>query len=153
MISVELYDNLKDFQQELNKWLGRNFPESTTDIQIKGVMEELGELCEADIEHFNKCFNELSSLCRSDIQLKNVMRKIGDICRSDIKQIQGIRGYDDEQKVMFSLKDSIGDLTIFLINYCNLKKISFADCISLAYEQVISRDWKKNSYNGIINDE
>ena len=37
-------------QEELNTWLNYNFPDTTSDKQLKGVMEELGELCHADRE-------------------------------------------------------------------------------------------------------
>ena len=42
--------NLLELQQELNTWLNHNFPDTNPDQQLKGVMEELGELCHADLK-------------------------------------------------------------------------------------------------------
>jgi len=34
----------------MTNWLNHNFPNTTSDQQLKGVMEELGELCHADLK-------------------------------------------------------------------------------------------------------
>jgi len=103
-------------QSDLKKWLAYNFPNATSDQQLKGVVEELGELCHADL-----------------------------------KSEQGIRGYNNKEKTMHKMKDAIGDLVIFLINYCNVKEISFTECLNLAYFEIKKRDWIKNPDGNKIN--
>ena len=101
-------------QEELNTWLNHNFPDTTSDKQLKGVMEELGELCHADL-----------------------------------KSDQGIRGYTPK-KTRAETMDAIGDLVIYLINYCNKKEISFKECIFMAKDTIMKRDWVKNPTNGEV---
>lgn len=104
--------NLTKTQQKLSAWLKHNFPETNSDQQLKGVMEELGELCHADL-----------------------------------KAHQGIRGYTPE-KAKDEIMDAVGDIIIYLINYCNTKDISFKDSLDMAYSTVMKRDWIKNPTNG-----
>lgn len=99
---------LDELQSELCDWLNYNFPRATSDQQLKGVMEELGELCHADL-----------------------------------KTEQKIRGYDDVRG-REEIKDAVGDLTIYLINYCNVNQMKFSECIDLAYQTIKKRDWIKN---------
>lgn len=100
--------DLNKFQNDLNNWLNYNFPNTTSDQQIKGVMEELGELCHADLK-----------------------------CQ------QGIRGYDSEKEEA-ELKDAVGDIIIYLTNYCNKKNINLKECIVNAYSEIAKRDWINN---------
>ena len=101
-----------ELQAKLNVWLKHNFPNATTDQQLKGVMEELGELCHADL-----------------------------------KYEQRIRDYSSEKSVL-EIEDAVGDLVICLINYCNKKNISFAECVRTAHNEIMSRDWQKNPKDG-----
>lgn len=104
--------NLTETQKNLNSWLEHNFPETTSDQQLKGVMEELGELCHADL-----------------------------------KTAQGIRGYTQE-KAQDEIMDAVGDIVIYLINYCNTRNISFRDSVGMAYSTVMKRDWIKDPTGG-----
>lgn len=105
--------DLTKLQQDLDLWLNHNFPNTTSDKQLIGVMEELGELCHADL-----------------------------------KQDQGIRGYNDPKITEVEIKDAVGDIVIYLVNYCNKKGISFEECVSLAATTVIKRDWIQNPLTG-----
>lgn len=113
MKNVHLRYSLSLLQTILKNWLNYNFPESTSDDQFKGVVEEIGELARADLKH-----------------------------------IQGIRGFDNEEKYESKMKDAIGDIVIYLINYCTRKNIKFYECIELAIEEIMKRDWIKNTLNG-----
>lgn len=112
MLKNKLQHDLMELQASLGVWLKHNFPTATSDQQLKGVMEELGELCHADL-----------------------------------KSEQGIRGYD-EIKGIDEIKDAVGDIVIYLINYCDTKGIDFADSLDMAYTTVMKRDWQKNKENG-----
>jgi NTP pyrophosphatase (non-canonical NTP hydrolase) len=106
--------NLNNLQIDLKPWLFHNFPEATSDQQLKGVMEELGELCHADL----KCE-------------------------------QKIRDYTSK-KTDDAIKDAIGDLVIYLCNYCTTKGIVFNDCIDIAFNEIIKRDWVKYPIDGLL---
>lgn len=97
--------NLEILQGNLKKWLEHNFPETTSDMQFKGVVEEVGELA-----------------------------------RADLKTEQGIRGFT-AVKGRLKAMDAVGDIVIYLINYCNMKDYSFIDCINMAWAEVSKRDW------------
>lgn len=97
--------DLNKFQSDLNSWLDHNFPNTNSDAQIKGVMEELGELC-----HY------------------------------DLKWKQQIRGITKENAIP-KIKDAVGDIVIYLCNYCNTMNISFRECVQTAMTEIMKRDW------------
>lgn len=78
------------FQADLKCWLDYNFPDTTRDQQIMGVVEELGELFECQILYDSGT------------------------------------GSGQEEK---ALKDAVGDVVIFLCNYCTKADISL--CYSI----------------------
>lgn len=51
MISGELRRTFHGLQAEANVWRERNFPHATADDQFMGVVEELGELAQANLKH------------------------------------------------------------------------------------------------------
>jgi len=106
-----------ELQNRLQIWLNHNFPNTTSDQQFKGVVEELGELSHADL-----------------------------------KGEQGIRGYD-KTKTEEEIKDAVGDLVIYLCNYCTTKNINFKECVDIAFSEVIGRDWIKYPKNGVKEDD
>ena len=110
MIDKRFAQKLVSFQDHMGAWLKYNFPYATSDHQLKSIMEELGELCHADL-----------------------------------KQEQGIKGNENHE---LKIKDSVGDIFISLVNYCNVKGIDFDECLNIAYTEVISRDWQKNPETG-----
>lgn len=98
---------LGNLQNDLREWTSRNFPDATSEQQLLGVCEEVGELCHAVL-----------------------------------KQKQGIRGTVEE--LMDKERDAIGDIVIFLANYCNMRGFDLAKCIAFAWEEVKDRDWNKH---------
>ena len=110
---IQFVNALDVLQKDLFLWLNVNFPNATSDTEIKGVMEELGELCHADI-----------------------------------KYTDAIRGFD-KAKYELKAKDAIGDMVVFLMNYCSYKNIKFSDCIKIACKNVLNRNWQRYPINGI----
>ena len=82
--------NFSRFQHDLEEWLNHNFPNTTSDQQLKGVMEEVKELLEAE-----------------QVFLNNPPSK------------------ENKQRV----DDAVGDIIVYLCNYCNMKRIDFAKCV------------------------
>lgn len=76
----------------------------------------------------------------ADEQFKGVVEELGELARADLKTEQGIRGFTPEIGKLKSM-DAIGDIVIYLINYCNVKGYSFLDCIAMAWSDVSKRDW------------
>lgn len=82
--------NLCDLQFELETWLNHNFPNTTSDEQFKGIVEEIGELAEADI------------IYKADpLPAKKEL-----------------------------VKDAVGDIVIYLTNYCTKNNFRLADCVT-----------------------
>ena len=101
--------NLKELQSKVVAWRQYNFPNANSDSQLKGVMEELGELVHADL-----------------------------------KESQGIRQQD-----YYSAKvDSVGDMIIFLLNYCEMNNIDFEVAVRTAWNEACTRDWITYPKNG-----
>lgn len=102
---------LQKIQNEIKGWTEKNFPHTTADEQLLGIVEEVGELSHAVL-----------------------------------KQKQCIRG--DKKKLIADEHDAIGDIAIFLINYCNQRGFDFEKILAVTWEQVHQRDWQANPADG-----
>lgn len=45
--------------------------------------------------------------------------------------------------------DSVGDILIFLINYCNKEEINIGEALINTWNEVSKRDWKKDPIKGL----
>lgn len=99
--------DLEKLQVDLLRWQIKNFRPCTKDQMLKGIIEEIGELC-----HF------------------------------DLKQEQKIRHTYEECES--GIKDSVGDLVIYLMQYCTHRGIVFEEIIRKTAEQVLSRNWQES---------
>lgn len=79
----------------------------------------------------------------ADQQFKGIVEELGELAHADLKTEQNIRGYD-AIKWDHEVKDAVGDIVIYLINWCNTKDISFFECLNLALMTIKNRDWIKN---------
>ncbi len=100
--------DLQAIQTEVGKWSQTNFGDNPPGWKLLGVVEEVGELCHAEL-----------------------------------KGLQGIRHSVDE---IHSLKvDAIGDIVIYLLDYCYKSGISFEYAIQATWRNIVSkRDWVDN---------
>jgi len=85
----------------------------------------------------------------TECQFMGVVEEIGELAHAELKHKQGIRGWEDIEKTTSAIKDAVGDITIFLINYCNTKNINFSECLCTAIEEISKRDWVKNPETGV----
>lgn len=77
--------------------------------------------------------------------LLGIMEEVGELSHAHLKAEQGIRINEDHQAAKF---DAIGDIVIYLSDYCNKNGFDLQDCISKTWDQVKHRDWTKNKING-----
>lgn len=98
-------------QNELNVWTKYNFPNSTSNQQFLGMVEEVGELSHALL-----------------------------------KQEQGIRGTKEEHEE--KIRDSLGDLLIYTLNFCNSKGYNLNEILEETWNHVKNRDWVKYKIDG-----
>lgn len=72
--------------------------------------------------------------------LLGVGEEVGELNHAHLKQAQKIRGYTDEV-ALAAKKDAIGDIIIFLANYCGRENIDLGECVETAWKEVRQRDF------------
>lgn len=75
-----------------------------------------------------------------------ISEECGEICHSVLKRYQGIRG--TEQEHLDAIADGIGDVTIYLLDLCNMLGLNFDEVLEKTWEQVNQRDWITYPING-----
>lgn len=58
---------------------------------------------------------------------------------------QGIRANEDHLE---NAKDALGDVFIYMCNYCNVNGIDSQEAIEKTWGKVKQRDWTKNKISG-----
>lgn len=114
---------LTKIQKLVAAWAENNFgrlPE-TGNRTVMGVVEETGELLE-------------------------IFLAVTQLCHFQLKGEQGIR-YDEEEVRQLKM-DAIGDIVIYLCNYCDSQGLSLNECVRKAWEEVRERNWKRDSKTG-----
>lgn len=78
--------------------------------------------------------------------LLGLTEEVGELAHAHLKMEQGIRGNFAEltEKKM----DAVGDIVIYLIDYCERNGLNFADCVMRTWDEVKQRDWQKNKETG-----
>ncbi len=77
--------------------------------------------------------------------LLGIGEELGELYHAHLKNEQGIRTEEDHQVAKI---DAIGDLVIYLADYCNREGIDLQEAITKTWEEVRKRDWKKDQKNG-----
>lgn len=84
-------------------------------------------------------------------QFSGVVEEVGELAHAMLKMSQGIRGTKEELEE--KERDAIGDVAIYLINYCNTRGYDFEKILHTTWEKVVEkRDWQKNKENGVIDE-
>lgn len=74
--------------------------------------------------------------------LMGVSEEVGELMHVQLKSHQGIRGYDDVEKRRAETADAVGDIVIYLMDFCSREGLDFQTCILDAWLEVKSREWK-----------
>lgn len=82
--------------------------------------------------------------------LLGVQEELGELCHHVLKRDSGIRGYKEMEGEQYNelLRDSIGDLCIFLMAFCERNNISLECAIRITWEEVRRRNWVAHPNNG-----
>lgn len=72
--------------------------------------------------------------------------ELGELCHAHLKQAQGIRG--DARALEAKGRDAVGDIVIYLADYCNARGWSLQDIVETTWGEVCQRDWVKFPENG-----
>ena len=72
--------------------------------------------------------------------LLGVAEEVGELCHAQLKGEQGIKHTPDE--ILAMKKDAVGDIIMFLCNYCDSQKLNLEECVNIAREEIEKRDWR-----------
>lgn len=78
--------------------------------------------------------------------LLGVAEEVGELCHAHLKTEQGIRG--DAKKHYDDSVDAVGDIIIYLADYCAQNNIDFEMAVYNTWEKVKKRDWQVDKQNG-----
>lgn len=79
------------------------------------------------------------------IALLGVAEEVGELCHYHAKLEKGYRTEEDHEA---EIEDAIGDIVIYLADYCSARNIDFETAVAEAWEKVRSRDWNRFSKDG-----
>lgn len=74
--------------------------------------------------------------------LLGAVEEVGELCHAHLKGEQGIRHTPAEIEAL--KRDAIGDIIIYLMDYCAKENISMSRCLRTAWDEVEMRDWRKS---------
>lgn len=78
--------------------------------------------------------------------LLGLVEEIGELSHAHLKQQQGIRGnYTEHEK---AIKDAIGDIIIYLCDYCYQRGYDLESIIKDTWDSVQKRNWKEKPKDG-----
>lgn len=72
--------------------------------------------------------------------LLGLQEELGELAHSELKMLQGIR-LDEEDVGEEATKDAVGDIIIYLLDFCNRRDLVLADCLDEAALEVLNREW------------
>ena len=77
--------------------------------------------------------------------LLGLAEEVGELAHAHLKIEQGIRtGEGLEAKRL----DAVGDIFIFLMDYCNVNGLDLDECITKTWAEASKRDWLNNKKTG-----
>lgn len=79
--------------------------------------------------------------------LIGMYEEAGELSHAFLKNKQGIRGSTEQHYL--DMADAVGDIVVYLIDFCNRNDLDFANCIFDAWHQVSKRDWQKYPKDGL----
>lgn len=77
--------------------------------------------------------------------LLGAIEELGELAHAHLKTEQNIRINEDH---IHNKKDAIGDIIIYLTDYCNGQGFSLEEILETTWNEVKQRDWNKNKEVG-----
>lgn len=78
-------------------------------------------------------------------RLLGAVEEIGELAHAHLKQEQNIRVGEDHEA---GAKDAIGDVVIYLLDYCEIRGWNFEQIVEQTWDVVKLRDWINDSSSG-----
>jgi len=73
--------------------------------------------------------------------LLGAVEELGELAHAYLKRHQGIRLDENHTD---AIKDAVGDIVIYLMDFCNREEIDLIECVETAWNEVKQRDWSKH---------
>ncbi len=79
-----------------------------------------------------------------------MVEEVGELAHALLKYKQAIRGHKDMDPDKFKdeVVDSLGDLFIYMMSYCNSNNLDLEYIITKVWDKVKYRDWKADPVTG-----
>lgn len=81
--------------------------------------------------------------------LLGLAEEVGELAHAHLKGEQGIRHTPEE--IILLKEDAIGDILVFLANYCEANDLSLEECVEKTWNDVKKRDWINTNESKSIN--
>jgi NTP pyrophosphatase (non-canonical NTP hydrolase) len=104
-------------------------------IDLEKMQEEVKAWCDYNFP-----------LRTSWMPLLGVQEEVGELSHHFLKRADNIRINENHEEKM---KDAVGDIILFLLNFCGLEGFSLEKELVKAWDEVKKRDWKNYPTNGI----
>jgi NTP pyrophosphatase (non-canonical NTP hydrolase) len=120
--------------------------------QLIGWLEELranrGEWSLAQLQEEQQVWSQKNFGDQpADNPFIGLVEEVGELGHGYLKMKQGIRG--DAETHREEMKDAVGDIVIYLSDFCSRTGINLQEAVRETWDQVKQRDWKKNPENGV----
>ncbi len=75
--------------------------------------------------------------------LLGIMEEVGELSHAHLKKAEGVRDIEPDAFI-----DAVGDVVIFLCDYCNRNNIDMEAAVTHTWKHVKQRDWQKYPKTG-----
>lgn len=168
---------LREAQSRHALWSEKNFVDRNPDHPLLGVIEEVGELCEATATDPStppacalvlELMIQLGRLAHINLKKAQKIRKASvsfdrecdtiDRLSDTWDAYQNLAGYrpmfgelDPEEYERSEAKrdDAVGDVLIYLLDFCSRHGIDMEKTLEETLTTVLARDWTKNKLTGV----
>lgn len=77
-----------------------------------------------------------------------IAEEAGELCHAILKAKQKIRGYEDPEFLRAEAADAMADCTVYMMQLATALRMDFGTFFFAVAEEVLKRDWVKDSLKG-----
>ncbi len=86
--------------------------------------------------------------------MMGIVEEVGELHHARLKALQRIReGARANTSMLEEEVDALGDILVYMMDYCARRGLSLAQCFLTTWEKVRERDWKNDPETGGTNEE
>lgn len=119
---------------DLRKKVQEEQPIGLQVLDLAGVQAEVGRWSRKNFDDGDRI-----------LKFIGIVEEVGELGHALLKEAQGIRKNEDHAAAK---RDAVGDMLIYLCDYCELEGLSIAQCLEETWSHVRTRDWRKHPIKG-----